>query len=127
MHRLILLGNRPTENALKIDHKNRNGLDNRRQNLRAVTHSMNLMNSIGRPLVRKSRFKGVSVRCQVGQGTYRATIHVFGKQIHLGYFASEELAARAYDRAALIYFGRQAWLNFPNEHDNIRSPLKGVA
>jgi hypothetical protein len=127
MHRLIALGDNSRMDSLKVDHKNRNGLDNRKRNLRAVTHRMNLKNSTGKASVRKSKFKGVSPTRHSTKQVFRATIQALGKQRHLGYFSSEEEAARAYDRATLIYFGRQAWLNFPNEHDNIRAPLKGVA
>jgi hypothetical protein len=113
MHRLVAFG--PTESApreLKVDHINRNGLDNRRENLRSVTHGQNMMNTVGRPAVRKSQFKGVSVRKHLAK-PYRASIGVGGKQKHLGYFGHPYVAACAYDRAARLYFGPHARLNFP--------------
>lgn len=57
-----------------------------------------------------SRFFGVSFFKR--DGTWKATIHVDGKRRHLGYFATEEDAAKRYDAEALIYGGH---LNFPSE------------
>lgn len=105
MHTMILGG--PT------DHHNRNGLDNRRSNLRDATASTNAMNNrkrqtgtLGKPT---SSFKGV---CLSGN-RWRSRIRVEGRLIHLGYFADEIDAALAYDSAARIQFGEFARLNFP--------------
>lgn len=46
-----------------------------------------------------SRFRGVSLLKQTGK--WHAQINFGGKQLHLGFFAVEEAAARAYDRAAI--------------------------
>lgn len=90
-----------------VDHRNHNGLDNRRRNLRAATQAENNRNT--RPRLGTSIFKGVSwntrSRCWVAQirlGTTRS----------LGYFQAEEDAARAYDFAAWNAWGEFAWLNF---------------
>ena len=95
MHREIL--NAPE--GLVVDHRNHNGLDNRRENLRLCTVAENNMNR--RPSKRankSSRFKGVSWdkrrRC------YQAYIQQNGKLIKIGRFKSEIDAAKAYDEKA---------------------------
>lgn len=47
-----------------------------------------------------SRFRGVSLLKQTGK--WHAQINFGGKQLHLGFFAVEEAAARAFDRAAIF-------------------------
>lgn len=104
MHRVIM-GAVPGQ---FIDHINGDGLDNRKANLRFCSIQQNAANMKPRTGGRK----GVSL---TKHGTYRAFIHVAGKQIGLGHFASEDDAARAYDRAAKEHFGEFAWTNFPAE------------
>lgn len=108
MHRLIL-GLKPGDKRLG-DHENGNGLDNRRsKNLRIATTSQNRQNSRKRMSNTSSKYKGVSRF----QSLWMANIRVNKKAIFIGYFKSEEDAARAYDKAALKYFGAFACLNFP--------------
>ncbi len=91
----------------KIDHKNGDGLDNRRANLRTATVQQNSWNMASRR--GKSRFKGVDWSKQ--KGKWRARIHVEGKDRHLGFFEDEIDAGKAYDAAAKKYFGKYARMN----------------
>lgn len=86
MHRLI--ADTPAE--LEVDHMNGDGLDNRRQNLRNVTHAQNQQNKRANKAAR-SQYRGVH-RCA---GKWRAQVTFNDKRIHLGYFAAELDAAKA--------------------------------
>jgi len=102
LHRLLGVGEKLT------DHKNGNGLDNRRCNLRDATPSQNGGNSGKKRKITSSRFKGVCLHKQTGKWVARAA----GE--HLGLFSSEVAAARAYDAAAKKRWGEFAKLNFPS-------------
>lgn len=108
MHRFIL-GLRP-EDGLDVDHKNGNGLDNRRENLRLATTSQNIANAPKRRGAYTSRFKGVT---RHSQGRWQALVTKDYQRHYLGLFDSEEDAARAYDEKARQLHGEFAWLNFP--------------
>jgi hypothetical protein len=111
LHRIVMgrvLG-RELSRAEKVDHINGDGLDNRRSNLRVVTHSQNLAN---RSATRSTtnRFKGIT-QCK-RTGKWQAKIMVNYKTIYLGTFKSDEDAAKEYDLAAICHFGDSAKLNF---------------
>lgn len=87
----------------QTDHIDRNGLNNKRSNLRVCTHSQNQMN---KKVNNSSGLKGV--RLHKGNGKWEARIKLDGKPIHIGYFVSKEDAALAYDAMAITHFGEFA-------------------
>ena len=96
----------------QVDHKNRNPLDCRRENLRICNNRQNTGNTSKRK-TNKSGYKGVCWAKRFKK--WRATITDNSKQIHIGYFNSLDEAAKAYDKMATKVFGEFAGLNFPNE------------
>jgi len=103
LHRFIMNAPKGT----KIDHKNHNGLDNRKENLRLATSAQNTRNSLRRR-DSKTGFKGVYRQ----DNRYIAHITVNYKQRKLGSFTSAEDAAKAYDQSARTEHGEFALLNF---------------
>ncbi len=96
-----------------VDHKNGNGLDNRRENLRFATQSQNQMNT--RKRKSSSKYKGVAPPLVGHRGkSWAFRITIDGKKKSFGGFATEEDAARAYDEKAKEVYGEFAWLNFPD-------------
>lgn len=74
-----------------VDHRNRDMLDNRRINLRAVTKTVNNQNRDPDCDVASSSHRGVGANA----GKWRARVSVGGKQHHLGMFDTEDEAAAA--------------------------------
>jgi len=109
MHYVI----KPKIDGLFTDHINRNSLDNRKANLRYCTKLENSRNKSH--IKSKSKYKGVNLPQSLRQVSviYQARIRVNGKLISIGRFRDEIEAARAYDEAAIKYFGEYASLNFP--------------
>lgn len=100
-HRIIWLwvtGEWPDK---EIDHKDRDGTNNRWLNLRKASHPQNGKNLS----LKKTNTTGFSGVSKARNGRYRARIMVNRKEIYLGEFASVEEAAKVRRRAALKYFG----------------------
>ena len=104
MHRLIL----NPSGSLQVDHRDGDGLNNQRGNMRVCTNQENQYNQ--RPQKGKSsQYKGVSWHKQSKK--WQAYIKNNGKLKHLGHFVDEIDASKAYDAAAKKLFGEFARLN----------------
>jgi hypothetical protein len=103
MHRYIM--GLDFSDPRRVDHRNHNPLDNRRENLRVCTVTENNRN------VRKNRtntsgYKGVRMEA----GKWRVRIRFNGKKLHVGFFLRLEDAIKAYRQAAFRYHGEFACL-----------------
>jgi len=106
MHREIM----NPQAGMEVDHKDGNGLNNQKGNLRICTKSQNQYNkSIQKN--NKSGYKGVwfdKIRLR-----WAVSITIDGKSRRIGRYTDIVQAARAYDEAAKRYYGEFAKLNFP--------------
>lgn len=112
MHRLIM----NTPDGMDTDHKNNNGLDNRRNNLRVCTIGQNKMNMSKKNYKggASSKFKGVCLREKAKKRRWRSNVRF----VEIGSFETEIEAALAYDKRAKELYGDFAKLNFPIKDDN---------
>lgn len=99
MHRQIL----GVTGSVLVDHRDGDGLNNTRSNLRAADHQQNAHNRKG-ARGSKSGLKGAFLDGK----QWRSQIKVAGKMIPLGRYATAEEAAAAYTAAAIRYHGEFA-------------------
>ena len=118
MHRYIL-GLEAGEKKV-INHKNHNTLDNRKENIEICSHKENIRFS----RKKKSSTKGYKGIYRVNSSRkWTAQISVDGERIYLGVFSNEKDAALAYDWGAKKYFGKFAYVNFPE----IKNPPEPIS
>ena len=103
LHRFIM--NTPL--GMEIDHKDGDGLNCQKYNLRICTQSQNAQGKKKR-ITSQNPYKGIQRRVS---GNWQAFI---GDK-PLGTYPTAEAAARAYDKAAREIWGEFARLNFPDE------------
>ena len=108
MHRLIM---KVDNRNVIIDHINRNGLDNRKCNLRISTYSQNRANSANS---KKSTSIYKGVHWHKAHKKWACSIRKDKKLYHLGYFKIEKDAANEYNKKALQFFGEFANINIIN-------------
>jgi len=99
------------EKGIVVDHIDGDGLNNRMNNLRLSSMSMNARN---RRLSNRNTTKHCGVYRQRGDGDYTAAICVNYKQIYLGYFHNIEDAIKARKKAEIKY-------NFDPSHGTIKA------
>ena len=104
MHRVVIGS---ACEGLDVDHINGDPLDNRRSNLRVATRSQNMANA--RPHIDGTGYKGVTFDKR--KNKYFARICKNYKTRFLGYYATAEAAAEAYNKAAVEAFGAYSRLN----------------
>ena len=117
---IFLLGKKEGK---EIDHKDRNGLNNQRYNLRFLTQSENSRN-IG---IRPNNTSGyIGVSWIKKEKKYKTTIMYNGKTIHLGYYNCKIKAARVYDSVCKYHFKGIAQLNFPSDSSILSKSIKEI-
>ena len=89
----------------EVDHIDGDKLNNQRSNLRCCTHQQNGCNQ---KINAKNTSGAKGVYWERKLSKWGATIRVFRKQLHLGYFPTVKEAALAYDSAARLHFGEFA-------------------
>lgn len=107
LHRFIL---GVTDPKIQVDHRDGDTLNCCRYNLRKVSQSQNSCNQRKRQKT-SSRYKGVRYFQRNKTNPWMASIKVNYRSIHLGYFPTEELAAKAYNAASKKYHGKFGHLN----------------
>jgi hypothetical protein len=107
MHNEIM----PPPPGMIVDHRDHDGLNNQRSNLRHATSAQNVHNS-NKQKNNKSGYIGVRPK---RRGKFETYIFLDNHQKFLGSFIRAEDAARAYDKAAKEHRGEFAVLNFPEE------------
>jgi hypothetical protein len=108
LHRLIMDA---YDRSILVDHINHDTLDNRRSNLRLATQQENQRNRKCAAKNSSSKYIGVFKREFKTKTSWRAGIKYNKKMLWLGHFDREEDASKAYNEAALKYFGEFASLN----------------
>ena len=87
---------------MEVDHINHNGLDNRKENLRIVTHKQNKFNN---PILSTNTSGVTGVSWSKQKNKWRAYITIDNKQKSLGYYFNKEDAIKARKEAEEKYFG----------------------
>jgi hypothetical protein len=88
--------------GMKVDHANRDTMDNRRSNLRLCTHAENMANR------KATRGKALPKGVRRSRKKFIAQIYINGERKYLGTYSTAEAAANAYNAVALAVHGEFA-------------------
>jgi AP2-like factor (euAP2 lineage) len=91
------------------DHIDGDGLNNKRSNLREVTHKKNIQMQRPQKRTTSSAYRGVT--WFKPRQKWRARLKVDGREVHVGYFDDEDEAAREWNKAALVHYGPDSFQN----------------
>lgn len=108
MHRMIL---GITDPSMLVDHIDHDGLNNQRSNLRTCNYAENARNAVS--FGATSKYRGVA--WSKYNRKWKVTINFNRIAHYLGYYDSEEEAARVYDTKAMEFHGEFANLNFKEQ------------
>lgn len=97
-----------TNHYILIDHKDRDIFNNQKENLRIATQAQNNINKT-KQKNNTSGYKGVC--WHKNRQKWMAQISIRGIKKNLGYYFTKTQAAKAYNKAALKYYGEFAYLN----------------
>ena len=110
LHRFIL---DVKDRNIFVDHKDHDGLNNMRSNLRLCNARQNCANRL-KSIGLSSKFKGVT--WDKKRRKWKSKIKINYKTINLGCFNTEIEAAISYNNAARLHFGEFAHLNIIERH-----------
>lgn len=104
------------------DHKDRNPMNNRKENFRKATYSQNAQNRT----IQANNTSGVTGVVYVKkEQKWRATIRLNNKRIHLGYFTNKNDAIKARLNGEVKYFGEFSSQKHLYEQYGIDEPKDG--
>lgn len=103
LHRVIA----GVESGLEVDHKDGNGLNNRRDNIRSATTAQNQHNQ---RIAQHNTSGAKGVTWHKRRGKWQAQIVICNKRKYLGCFPTVSEASKAYHAAAVSAFGEWASL-----------------
>lgn len=110
MHRELM--NLEVNDPTRVDHKDRNKLNNQLENLRLATQSENMSNREKYLGDYTSKYKGVHYDKRSNKWVAKIQFH--SKSLYIGAYVNDDLAGYAYNKKALELFGEFAVLNEVN-------------
>lgn len=115
-----------TPSGMYVDHKDGDGLNNIRSNMRICTKGQNARN-LNLPSRGRYGFYGIYLNNRT-EGQYASKLYFEGKSYWLGVYATPEEAAEAYDSASRYLRGDEFLiLNFPSKTIEPREPSEILA
>lgn len=115
MHRLVI----GAKQGEIVDHINRNPLDNRLENLRIASYSLNSVNTI-KKFKSYSKYRGVSIDNRTYKKFIAQIKSVDVGSVYIGNYYTEEMAAYMYQQKFKEVFGEQPCLQALPDYEDIQ-------